>query len=47
MNFPTTSKTLLEKIKSGDEIYWEEFYHRYSGLASLTARLRLLFLRIK
>jgi RNA polymerase sigma-70 factor (ECF subfamily) len=39
MNFPTTSKTLLEKIKSGDEIYWEEFYHRYSPIIRYVGHL--------
>ena len=26
IKYPTTSKTLLEKISSGDEISWDEFY---------------------
>ena len=28
--YPSTHKTLLEKIQSGDEISWQEFYERYS-----------------
>ena len=28
--YPSTHKTLLEKIQSGDEISWQEFYQRYS-----------------
>ena len=28
--FPSTHKTMLEKIQSGDEISWQEFYDRYS-----------------
>ena len=32
MNFPSTHKSLLEKIKDGNEIFWEEFYRRYSPI---------------
>ena len=34
----TTSKTLLGKVKSGDELGWEEFYHTYKGLIIIVAR---------
>mgnify|MGYP002348979917 CR=1 FL=1 len=29
MRYPTTSKTLLGKLSSGDEISWNEFYVKY------------------
>ena len=32
MYFPSTRKSLLEKIKDGNEICWEEFFHRYSPI---------------
>ncbi len=32
MNWPSTSKTLLEKLRSGDEISCEEFYTRYRNI---------------
>ena len=28
--YPSTHKTLLERIQTGDEISWQEFYNRYS-----------------
>lgn len=28
--YPSTHKTLLERIQSGDEVSWQEFYERYS-----------------
>ena len=28
--FPSTHKTMLEKIQTGDEVSWQEFYDRYS-----------------
>ena len=39
MNYPTTRKTLLEKIKNGDEIYWNEFYNRYAPIIKYVGRL--------
>ena len=39
MNYPSTHKTLLEKIKSGDEIYWNEFYSRYTPIIRFVGRL--------
>lgn len=30
MNYPTTRATLLEKIKNGDDVCWQEFYNRYA-----------------
>ena len=28
--YPSTHKTLLERIRTGDEVSWQEFYERYS-----------------
>ena len=28
--YPSTHKTLLERIQTGDEVSWQEFYQRYS-----------------
>ena len=30
LKYPTTSKTLLDKIASGDEISWNDVYEKYS-----------------
>ena len=30
MKYPTTQKSLLEKVCSGDEVSWAEFYRRYA-----------------
>ncbi len=38
--FPTTSKTLIDRIKSGDEISWDEFYQRYSGIILFLAKYK-------
>lgn len=32
MKYPTTSKTLLGKLCSGDEVSWEEFYAKYRDI---------------
>lgn len=32
MQYPSTHKTLLEKVRNGDEVSWEEFYQRYSQI---------------
>lgn len=32
LNYPSTSKTLLDRIAAGDEISWDEFYARYCGI---------------
>ena len=32
LKYPTTSKTLLDRIAAGDEISWDEFYSRYCGI---------------
>ena len=38
IKYPTTSKTLLEKISSGDEISWDEFYRRYAAVIKAVAK---------
>ena len=40
IKYPTTSKTMLEKISSGDEICWDEFYSRYSPVVIAIARFK-------
>lgn len=32
MNYPKTSKTLIDKLKDGDLVSWDEFYERYHGI---------------
>ena len=32
MRYPTTSKTLLDKLQSGDAVSWTEFFNRYRGI---------------
>ena len=32
LKYPTTSKTLLDRIAAGDTISWDEFYERYCGI---------------
>ncbi len=40
LKYPTTSKTLLEKISSGDEICWDEFYAKYAPIVRAVARFK-------
>ena len=40
LKYPTTSRTLLEKISSGDEISWDEFYSRYAPVIQALAKYR-------
>ena len=40
LKYPTTSKTLLDRIAAGDEISWDEFYERYGGIVRALARFR-------
>ena len=40
IKYPTTSKTLLEKIASGDEINWDEFYRKYAKVIKAVARYK-------
>ena len=40
LKYPTTSKTLLDKIASGDEISWDEFYQKYSPIVKAIAQFK-------
>ena len=40
LKFPTTSKTLLDKIASGDEISWDEFYRKYAPVIKAVAKYK-------
>ena len=40
LKYPTTSKTLLDKIVSGDEISWDEFYSKYAAIVKGIAQYR-------
>ena len=40
IKYPTTSKTLLEKIASGDEISWDEFYRKYAKVIKAVAKYK-------
>ena len=40
IKYPTTSKTLLDKIASGDEISWDEFYRRYATVIKAVAKYK-------
>lgn len=40
LKYPTTSKTLLDKIASGDEISWDEFYLKYAPIVKALARFK-------
>ena len=40
LKYPTTSKTLLEKIASGDEIGWDEFFNRYAPVVKAVAQYK-------
>ena len=39
MNFPSTHRTLLDRVRSGDEVSWEEFYERYSPVIRFSGGL--------
>lgn len=39
MNFPSTHRTLLDKVCSGDEVSWEEFYERYAPVIRFSGTL--------
>ena len=38
LRYPTTSRTLLEKIAAGDGIGWDEFYEKYAPVVRALAR---------
>ena len=40
LKYPTTSKTLLDKIASGDEISWDEFYLKYAPIVKALAQFK-------
>ena len=40
LKYPTTSRTLLDKIASGDEISWDEFFVRYSPIVKAIAMFK-------
>ena len=40
LKYPTTSKTLLDKIASGDEISWDEFYLKYAPIVKALAKFK-------
>ena len=40
LKYPTTSKTLLDRIAAGDEISWDEFYDRYCGIVRSLAKFK-------
>ena len=40
LKYPTTSRTLLDRIAAGDEISWDEFYTRYCGIVRNLAMFR-------
>ena len=40
IKYPTTSKTLLDKIASGDEISWDEFYRKYAPVIKAVAKYK-------
>ena len=39
MRYPTTRKSLLERVQSGDEVSWNEFYCRYAPVVRAVAAL--------
>ena len=42
MKYPTTNPSLLERVRNGDEISWNEFYHRYSPVIRCVGACRHL-----
>ena len=40
LKYPTTSKTLLDRIAAGDEISWDEFYERYGAIVRDLAKFK-------
>ena len=39
MNYPSTHKSLLERVRNGEEIAWAEFYARYAPVIRFTGSL--------
>lgn len=40
MRFPTTSKTLIDRLASGEDAPWQEFFTRYQGIVRDLGELR-------
>ena len=40
LKYPSTSKTLLDRIAAGDEISWDEFYNRYCRIVRDLAKFK-------
>ena len=40
MRYPTTSKTLLDKLQNGDAVSWTEFFDRYRGIIASLGSLK-------
>lgn len=40
LKYPTTSKSLLDRIAAGDEISWDEFYEKYCGIVRGIAKIK-------
>ena len=40
LKYPTTSKTLLDRIAAGDEISWDEFYTKYGKIVRSLAKFK-------
>lgn len=40
MRYPTTSKTLLDKLQNGDVVSWTEFFDRYRGIIASLGSLK-------
>lgn len=39
MNYPSTHKSLLERLQNGDEVSWSEFYDRYAPVIRFVGTL--------
>ena len=39
MIYPTTHKSLLERIRCGDDVSWQEFYNKYAPIIRFTGKL--------
>ena len=40
LKYPTTSKSLLDRIAAGDEISWDEFYAKYGKIVRSLAKIK-------
>ena len=39
MNYPSTHKSLLERVQNGEEVAWREFYDRYAPVIRFVGSL--------